>query len=616
MKETVHILLCGFYFQGNTGDDLFMEKSIEMLSRYGEVRVTSTETFDKDLLDWCELLVVGPGSHITPRGLGAYHHVKYVKEQSKKVFFYSLTVEEGQSAMLEHLARADMITVRDSESKKVVEMNGFRAVLASDPLFKKARRTIGFSFRKWVNEPDGIEDMLAVVLDNLSRDYDILSVPYTTNQTDTEADDIFHQGVIDRMKYKPHTVSYDEAINKIDLLLAMRLHALINAVNRGRKILAIDYDAKVGRILADLGMGNFDVPYGKINDIPRIIRENIFASDNLAQRAKVNEALIARMCVDMKDEPAPLMSIAMPTYNRAAYLKDAIDSIINQTMADWELIVIDDGSSDGTAELVASCQDKRIKYFNFGHNGISFSRNMGSLLSRGKIIVVADSDDINLPERLALTLKEMEGTGADILYASMYFLFEDGRRELVPSHPFSLERLKKGNFLYHPTVAYRREVAMACPYDEGIEVSEDYDMYLRVAEKGYVFHQVEQPLVLYRVHDDQISLERKGDVAEIHDNIVALNRERILEGLLLDKDTLIGNLESHVRNLQEAMHHKDVHIGDLEEALREKDETLHNIYSSHGWKLLFFYYKMRDRLLPDQSRRRKAVKFLWNLLSH
>src|SRR5208282_5616231 len=240
MKETVHILLCGFYFQGNTGDDLFMEESVGMLSRYGEVRVTSTETFDNDLLDWCELLVLGPGSHITPRGLGAFNHVKYVKEQGKKVFFYSLTVEEGQPAMREHLSRADLITVRDSESQKVVERNGFRAVLAADPLFKKTRRTIGFSFRKWVNEPQAVENALAGVLDNLSRDYNISSVPYTTHETDTEGDDIFHQRIIDRMKYKPPTVPYDEAITKIDLLLGMRLHALINAVNNGKKILAID----------------------------------------------------------------------------------------------------------------------------------------------------------------------------------------------------------------------------------------------------------------------------------------------------------------------------------------------------------------------------------------
>jgi len=159
-KDGVKILLCGFYFQGNTGDDLLMDSIVETLSRYGEVRITSTETFDTDLLDWCQLLVIGAGSHITPRGIGGYSHAKYAKENGKKVVFYSLTVEEGQPQLREHLARADLITVRDFESKRVVEANGFRAVLASDPIFKRQRRVIGFSFRKWVNEPPRIGQIM------------------------------------------------------------------------------------------------------------------------------------------------------------------------------------------------------------------------------------------------------------------------------------------------------------------------------------------------------------------------------------------------------------------------------------------------------------------------
>ena len=95
---------------------------------------------------------------------------------------------------------------------------------------------------------------------------------------------------------------------------------------------------------------------------------------------------------------------------------------------------------------------------------------------------------------------------------------------------------------------------------------------------------------------------------------------RNLEEVVRHKDAHIGNLEqamqhkdAYIGNLEEAMRHKDAQIGDLVEAMRHKDETLYSIYSSHGWKLLLCYYKIRDRLLPANSRRRKTIKFLWNL---
>ena len=452
VSNKVRILLCGYYFQGNTGDDLLMGSIVETLSRHGEVKVTSTETFDVELLNWCQLLVIGAGSLITPRGIGGYRHAKYAKENGKKVVYYSQTIEEGHPQFREHIARADLITVRDSESKRVVEANGFRAVLASDPIFKTEKRTIGFSFRRWVNEPPDIVERLASMLDNLARDYEILSLPYTKNITDTESDTAFHGKIIENMKRKPKEVDYIDGIEKLDLFIGMRLHALINAINIGKVVMAIDYDAKVRRIFSDLAKKDFVVSYEDLEKIPYIVRNDIFRIDKLAWREKVNEALVARICADIEGNFQVKVSIVMPTYNMGRYLKEAVDSILAQTISDWELVLIDDGSTDDTRELVESYKDRRIKYYNFGHNGIAFSRNIGNLLSRGEIIVVADSDDLNLPDRLEVTCQEMEKSNADIIYSSMFHFDNSGKKELVPSHPFSGERLKDGNFIYHPTV--------------------------------------------------------------------------------------------------------------------------------------------------------------------
>lgn len=526
IKDTVHILICGFYFEGNTGDDLFASSLSDSLSRYGQVRVASMAVFDTALLDWCDILLVGPGSHITPRGIGGYEHVKYAKERGKFVFFYSLTVEEGQPLLDEHLGRADLITVRDSASKRVVEARGFRAVLASDPIFERKRRKIGFSFRRWVNEPGAIEEQLAAVLDDLAKDYDILSVPYTANDTDTESDSAFHDRVIEKMRSKPPHVSFDAALQEIDLLIGMRLHALISTLNANKKVLAVDYDAKVGRIFADLSLDESVVPYGEVTKIPQLVREKIFALDYLSRREKVNEALVEEIIGDLKNADKPAMSIVMPAYNRAHFLGDAIDSILAQTFKDWELVLIDDGSTDATEELVSSYHDLRIRYYNFGHNGISFSRNIGNLLSRGEIIVVADSDDINLPGRLEVIGKEMEGSGAGLVYSSLYYLHVDGRKEYVESPDFSFEKLRAYNFLAHPTVAYRREVAMQCPYDEGLPVSEDYQMYLAAIEKGFAFRRIREPLVLYRLHGEQETNRKKKETFEYFRNIVEMTHKK------------------------------------------------------------------------------------------
>jgi len=519
-KDNVKILLCGFYFQGNTGDDLLMESIVETLSRHGEVKVTSTETFEVGLLNWCQLLVIGAGSLITPRGIGGYRHAKYAKENGKKVVYYSQTIEEGHPQFREHLARADLITVRDSESKKAVEANGFRAVLASDPIFKTKKRSIGFSFRKWVNEPPDIVERLASMLDNLAVDYEIFSLPYTENDTDTESDTSFHEQVIHHMKNKPQQAAYDDAFQRIDLFMGMRLHALINGINMGKRVLAINYDIKIGRIFSDLAKNDAVVSYDDLEKIPYLVRNEIFRIDKLALREKVNEALIARMCADIKGERSPKVSIVMPTYNRANYLKEAIDSILTQTIQDWELIIIDGGSTDNTRELVESYREERIRYYTFGHNGISYSRNIGNLLSRGEIIAVADSDDVNLPNRLEVSCKEMEKSKADMIYSSMFHFDDSGEKELIPSHPFSYERLKEGNFIYHPTIAYRRDVAMTCPYNEDLEMVEDYHFYLQAAEKGYQFHQVEEPLAMHRLHEGQISSVRSEEMAEIHRRLV------------------------------------------------------------------------------------------------
>lgn len=99
-------------------------------------------------------------------------------------------------------------------------------------------------------------------------------------------------------------------------------------------------------------------------------------------------------------EPQPLVSIVMPSYNRADYILESIESIRSQTWQHWELIIVDDGSTDNTSELVKGIADSRIQFYKEAHIGMNKVRNLGMLLSKGEYIGLIDSDDLWMPTKL------------------------------------------------------------------------------------------------------------------------------------------------------------------------------------------------------------------------
>ena len=526
--DKVHILLCGYYFQGNTGDDIMMEAIVKSLSKYGEIKVTGS--FNKEEIDWCDILLIGGGTHIRPWNVGGYEKAKYAKEKGKKVVYYAQTIEEGHPLFEEHLKRADFITVRDSESKKVVERYGLKAILTSDPVFIKKRRLIGFSFRRWLKEPSNIIERLASVLDDLSNDYDIVSIPYTLHETDTESDTSFHDRIIQLMKYKPNHVNYNQVIDHLDLLIGMRLHALIDAVNKGKKVIGINYCSKVGRIFSDLSLNEVVISYEKIERIPEMVREKIFKSDSLAMREKINEALIGKLCADIKGIRRPEVSVILPTYNEAQLLKESIDSVLGQTINDWELIIIDDGSTDHTNEIVDFYKDERIKYYNFGRNGTAFSFNVGNLLARGKIIVLLDPRVVNMDDRLEKILTEIEKSGADLTYSSLTIIHPTGEEEFLPAQPFNPDILLRRNFISYPTVAYRQNLAMDCTFNEDLTNGWDYQFFHMALKKGFKFHSIPDNTLIFRIQAEDDGSAYQIPVVSII--IPTLNRPHFIKEAL------------------------------------------------------------------------------------
>ncbi len=210
-----------------------------------------------------------------------------------------------------------------------------------------------------------------------------------------------------------------------------------------------------------------------------------------------------------------LVTVVMPAYNGAQYITQAIKSVIAQTHSAWELIVIDDGSTDNTAQRVTAFQDTRIRYIYQENRGQAAALNRGLELSHGKYITTLDTDDWYTPKSLADRvhfLGQHPEFGA--VYGDGYYCDVAGRVLLR----FSEHRI--GNvygdvydilistpfFGTGANVMVRREVfeTHSIRYDESIVWCQDYDIYIRIAEKA-AFGLIETATLWYRMHDTNMS---------------------------------------------------------------------------------------------------------------
>src|SRR5438128_10290292 len=126
---------------------------------------------------------------------------------------------------------------------------------------------------------------------------------------------------------------------------------------------------------------------------------------------------------------SPGISIIMPAFNAERHIGDSIQSVLDQTLADWELIVVDDGSTDHTATVVGRFNDSRVHYVKRENGGQAAARNTGIRNSNGALIAFLDADDLWLPEKLVRQLDVLKKTNTDLVYCDGYVVFDDGSPE-------------------------------------------------------------------------------------------------------------------------------------------------------------------------------------------
>lgn len=220
-----------------------------------------------------------------------------------------------------------------------------------------------------------------------------------------------------------------------------------------------------------------------------------------------------------QEKNKPTVSIILPVYNTAEYLRECIESILRQTYTDFECIIVDDASSDESATIIEyyATIDPRIRFLrNEVNQGIGFTRNRGLEVARGAYIANFDSDDIAFPEWIETQVSHLENNPTiDIVGAN--FIFIDKRGRIL---------LQKNNFPEHDH-DIKKIIPLVCPianntvvirkkcfdemggYRASAHVAEDYDLWMRFREK-YVFYNMQKCLVYYRVHG-QNSIMRERD---------------------------------------------------------------------------------------------------------
>lgn len=201
----------------------------------------------------------------------------------------------------------------------------------------------------------------------------------------------------------------------------------------------------------------------------------------------------------------------MSVYNGEKYLREAVDSILNQTYTDFEFIIINDGSTDGTKEILESCFDHRIRLFNQENIGLTKSLNKGLKIAKGELIAHQDADDISLPGRLEKQVKYVDchpeigilGTWAEVI---------DDKNKILktcrePTQPIDISwKLIFQNCLIHSCTMYRKKIICEIgKYEEKIMRAQDYDLWSKLNIKNVKFAQIPEVLVQYRMHPNNIS---------------------------------------------------------------------------------------------------------------
>ena len=228
----------------------------------------------------------------------------------------------------------------------------------------------------------------------------------------------------------------------------------------------------------------------------------------------------------------PRVSVIIATFNRSRFIRESIESVLSQTFNDYELIVVDDGSTDNTRAIVAG-YGGRIRYFYKDHANQSAALNFGISQAEGEYIAFLDDDDLWLPEKLEKQMRIIDADRSVGLVAGEIYqvdvegkiTYHWGRRY---SNPVTFKFLFDYNVVNHSAALARKSlIVQAGGFDETLLTTQDYDLWLRVSKLCKV-HYINEPLAKIRIHPGN---KRNNRIQKLKDRIRVISKDENMRGL-------------------------------------------------------------------------------------
>lgn len=227
------------------------------------------------------------------------------------------------------------------------------------------------------------------------------------------------------------------------------------------------------------------------------------------------------------------VSIVLPTYNGAKYIKQSIDSCVNQTYRNIEIIIVDDGSTDETPQIIKSYQDERIKFIRHEQNkGLPHALNTGFANSTGEFLTWTSDDNYYAKEAIEKMLSFLMKKKCSFVYCDFYeFKNNNFSEQKIFKLPDCIA-FENGNHIGACFLYSRRVKDTIGGYDPDTELAEDYDYWIRVSKKFSIYH-LNMPLYFFRVHKESLSVSKYYEVRVV-DFLVRLKND------ILDIDQIIN----------------------------------------------------------------------------
>ncbi|MDU8885474.1 glycosyltransferase [Yeosuana sp. MJ-SS3] len=243
---------------------------------------------------------------------------------------------------------------------------------------------------------------------------------------------------------------------------------------------------------------------------------------------------------------APIISVVMATFNGERFISEAIQSILDQTFKDFEFIIVDDGSTDNTAQVIHSFKDHRIIYVKKEINsGIADSLNAGIAKAKGKYIARMDDDDVSMPMRFEKQLRVLEND-PNIIFCGTIAQDHSGKPIVSPEHhdDILLRLFFFRNPIFHPTALIRKSILLKHKYRPEMVPAEDHDLWSRLLFQGR-FYQIQEPLLYVRLHQTSITARRRQEQLQHNVSISKFVHHKVGFKPLKNHDEHIRIMASH-----------------------------------------------------------------------